>query len=287
MRRSVVIAVRDQAVAAVIRQAALAEGLDIHEATDLAEAVTAVGSQRPSLVLLADDLYDDVFTSIDDLVRVPVPYGEQAAIVLVSALGSRHPAAAHPSVADTLVWPSSVGYVRTRLHAWLLRRACRWQNAPLPTDETTRLQALRALGVLDTDAEERFDRITQIASSTLDVPIALVSLIDGHRQWFKSRVGISVSETPRDLAFCAHTILGDDVMQVPDALADSRFADNPMVASDPHFRFYAGAPLTLSNGSRAGTLCVIDYRPRLLDDDQLEELRRLARQVAAELDAHG
>jgi GAF domain-containing protein len=139
--------------------------------------------------------------------------------------------------------------------------------------------------VLDTDSEPRFDRYTDLASATFDVPIALITLVDEDRQWFKSRHGTDVTETPRDMSVCAYTILGNDVFQVPDALADPRFADNPVVASGPRFRFYAGAPLTLSNGLRAGTLCVVDHRPRVLDDDQLDELRRLAGLVTAELEA--
>jgi GAF domain-containing protein len=115
------------------------------------------------------------------------------------------------------------------------------------------------------------------------VPIALISLVDAERQWFKSRRGVAVSETPRDMSVCAHAILGADVMQVPDLLVDDRFADNPAIAGPDRGRFYAGAPLVLDDGSRIGTLCVVDHRPRLLDDDQLAELRRLARDVVDEL----
>jgi GAF domain-containing protein len=156
--------------------------------------------------------------------------------------------------------------------------------APIRLDEAQRLRALRAAAVLDTPPEERFDRLTRIAADIVGVPIALISLVDSDRQWFKSKVGLDVRETSRDLAFCAHAILSDGVLQVPDALADERFADNPLVVNDPRVRFYAGAPLTLSDGTTAGTLCVIDYRPRLLDDDQLAELRRLADLVTIELE---
>ena len=138
--------------------------------------------------------------------------------------------------------------------------------------------------MLDTDPEARFDELTALASRRLDVPIALVSLIDADRQWFKSHHGIDVMETPRDTAVCAHTILDDDVLQVPDALVDPRFADNPLVVGDPRVRFYAGAPLTLSDGTRAGTFCVLDHRPRMLDDDQVAELKHLAEMAAAELE---
>ncbi|HEY5309974.1 MAG TPA: GAF domain-containing protein, partial [Casimicrobiaceae bacterium] len=128
----------------------------------------------------------------------------------------------------------------------------------MPPDEELRLRTLRECGVLDTAAEERFDRFTRIAAALFDVPIALVSLVDRDRQWFKSHRGLDATETPRDVAFCAHAILGDDVLHVPDALQDDRFADNPLVLNEPRVRFYAGAPLTLQNGAHAGTLCVID-----------------------------
>ncbi|NNE11997.1 MAG: GAF domain-containing protein, partial [Ilumatobacter sp.] len=106
------------------------------------------------------------------------------------------------------------------------------------------------------------------------------------RQWFKSRHGLDATETPRDMSFCAHAVLAGETLQVPDALLDDRFADNPVVTGDPRLRFYAGAPLTMSDGSHAGTLCVVDYRPRLLDGNQLEELERLAARAARELERH-
>ena len=112
----------------------------------------------------------------------------------------------------------------------------------------------------------------------------MVSLIDSGRQWFKSRVGIDADETPRDLAFCAHAILDNEILQVTDALEDDRFADNPLVTGDPRLRFYAGVPLTLSNGANVGTFCVLDYRPRRLDEDQLAELRRLGALVVDQLE---
>ena len=152
----------------------------------------------------------------------------------------------------------------------------------MPPDEDRRLRALQECDLLDTAAEERFDRFTRIAAALFDVPIALVSLVDRERQWFKSRKGLDVSETPRDAAFCAHAILSDDVLQVQDALADDRFADNPLVTGEPRVRFYAGAPLTLKNGTHAGTLCVIDHRARNLDNGQLQLLRDLAKLVEQE-----
>ena len=158
-------------------------------------------------------------------------------------------------------------------------------TAPIPLNEVERIIDLRALQILDTPAEERFDRITRIAQRLFDVPIALVSLVDEDRQWFKSRVGLDASETSRELSFCAHAILGDDTLQVPDATADERFRDNPLVTEDPSIRFYAGAPIDSPNGNKLGTLCVIDSKPRQLSPEDLATLRDLADMVEKEFAA--
>lgn len=152
-----------------------------------------------------------------------------------------------------------------------------------PADEATRLAALRALKILDTANEERFDRLTRLARRLFGVPTALVSLVDEHRQWFKSRDGLDAPETPRDISFCGHAILGDDVFLVPDAALDERFHDNPLVTDDPHIRFYAGCPLTVGSGSRLGTLCIIDREPRTFSEDDMAVLRDLARMAEQEL----
>ena len=157
--------------------------------------------------------------------------------------------------------------------------------APRPADESTRLDTLRSLKLLDTSPEERFDRLTRLAKRLFGVPIALVSLVDADRQWFKSCVGLEASETSRDISFCGHAIMGDEVFLVPDALLDGRFADNPLVIGDPKIRFYAGCPLKVSNGSRLGTLCVIDVKPRQLDEDDLALLRDLTRMAEQEIAA--
>jgi CheY-like chemotaxis protein len=131
-------------------------------------------------------------------------------------------------VTDWLLWPFKETYARTRMHCWMLRQACHWSPAPLTIDEEQRLRALQDMQILDTPPEERFDRYTRIAAGLFDVPIALVSLIDRDRQWFKSRHGLEVLETPRETAFCAHAILDRAVLQVADTLHDVRFADNPV-----------------------------------------------------------
>jgi diguanylate cyclase len=150
------------------------------------------------------------------------------------------------------------------------------QSAALPKNETDRLQALKDLQILDSAAEQEFDALVKAAALACGVPISLISLIDTNRQWFKARVGLDATQTHRDLAFCAHAIHGDGVFEVPNALEDARFADNPLVTGDPNIRFYAGATLKLSNGANVGTLCVIDRQPRQLSDTQREILANLA-----------
>jgi PAS domain S-box-containing protein len=150
-------------------------------------------------------------------------------------------------------------------------------------DEAVRLETLHGLKILDTLPEERFDRITRIATRLFDVPIAIVSLIDANRQWFKSCQGLSASETPRGISFCAHAILGDDVFYIHDTQLDPRFSDNPLVTGDPHVRFYAGYPIAAANGSKLGTLCIADRKPRQMSEAELQLLRDLGYWVQTEL----
>ena len=157
------------------------------------------------------------------------------------------------------------------------------KHPEIPSDEAERIATLRSLLILDTEPEERFDVVTAYAASLFNVRIALVSLVDENRQWFKSSCGLDAKETARDVSFCGHAILQDDILEVRDALQDPRFADNPLVTGEPKIRFYAGCPLVMKNGQRVGTLCLIDQQHRRLDDWERSHLRILGRMVAAEL----
>ena len=157
-------------------------------------------------------------------------------------------------------------------------------KVPVPKDEPERLEALHRYRVLDTPPEPELDHITLLASHICQTPVATISLVDSNRQWFKSRVGLSLSETSRDIAFCAHAIMQHDLFIVPDATKDRRFAHNPLVQAAPHIRFYAGAPLVSSDQHALGTLCVFDHKPRKLTADQETALRALSALVMSHLE---
>lgn len=155
--------------------------------------------------------------------------------------------------------------------------------SPAPVHETERLADVRALKILDTPPDQRFDRIVRLASTVFDVPVAYVAVIDQERQWFRARVGIEAEQTPRSTSFCGHTILRDEPLIIPDALADERFHDNPMVVNEPRLRFYAGYPLKGPNGYNVATLCLGDQKPRGFSEHDLRVFRELARLAEHEL----
>jgi GAF domain-containing protein len=156
--------------------------------------------------------------------------------------------------------------------------------SPLPKNEARRIKVLWQYDILDTVPEEVFDELTDLAAHICGAPIALITLVDENRQWFKSKVGVSVSETGRDISLCAHAILQDDLFIIPDTTLDERFKNNPLVTASPKIRFYAGAPLISPDGYALGTLCVLDKEPRELTEDQKQALRILSRHVMTQLE---
>ncbi len=153
------------------------------------------------------------------------------------------------------------------------------KRAPIPDDDEQRLEVLRSFDILDTEPETTYDDLVRLASFIAGTPIALVSLVDEDRQWFKARVGLGATQTPRDVSFCGHAVASGETLVVPDAHDDPRFADNPLVTGAPHVRFYAGSPIVSTEGANLGTLCVIDHKPRVLDDEKQGLLEALSRQV--------
>jgi phosphoribosyl 1,2-cyclic phosphodiesterase/DNA-binding response OmpR family regulator len=287
LEQSVLIAVEDPELRERLIEAVSADGLTPVTAADAEQVVAIAHAAPPSLLLLGRRLGGRDGLELGRAFRQSAAgFAKDLPIVIVAATDAEahRTAGAEVGATDWLVAPFSTLYARTRIRAWALRQACRWICAPATPDEAARVRALRELGILDSAPEERFDRITRLAQRLFDVPIALVSLVDTERQWFKSRQGIDIEETPRDLSFCAHAIHDDRVFVVSDALLDPRFADNPAVTGDLRVRFYAGRPVR-ADGRRVGTLCVVDSRPRHLRDDDVRALDDLAALVELELAA--
>lgn len=269
----------------LLTAAATADGVSNLAQVSAAQLKQAAKSGRASVIVLGDageadpvalcaelralqarEHCDTPIIVIADQARVPTDTGEAA------------------GVTDWLTRPYSVQYARSRLRAWMMRSMLRWRKAALPSDEEARLAAVHRLGLLDTPEEERFDRHARIAAAALDAPIALVTLIDRDRQWYKSHYGFDFSETSRDVGFCSHAILESAPLVVNDTLRDDRFADNPVVLGEPHVRFYAGIPLHAADGARVGAFCIVDHKPRQLSPAQLRMLQDIARLVEEELE---
>ncbi len=267
----------------VLTAAAHADGIPSVSEVSVEQLKDAVRQDHPSLIFLGDAMaHGDPISLCAELRALQ---SEDTPIIIVtdqtSVPADKGEAA---GVTDWLTRPFSLQYARSRLRAWLMRSMLRWRKAALPPDEEERLAAVYRLGLLDTQAEERFDRHARIAAAALDAPIALVTLIDRDRQWYKSHYGFDFSESSRDIGFCSHAILESEPLVVADALQDDRFADNPAVVGDPHVRFYAGIPLRSADGARVGAFCIVDHKPRHLSADQLRVLKDIARLVEAELE---
>jgi phosphoribosyl 1,2-cyclic phosphodiesterase len=262
--RSVLIGVADAKLAAALGDAVRAEGLRANFCANVDTARKLIAQDPPALAIL-DHGHDAAFL---DLLR---SNDDELPVVMVAAREGDE-----KGVTDWLITPFTESYARTKIRAWVLRESCRWMRARIPDDEPVRLASLRALDLLDTEPEERFDRITRLATALFSVPMATITLLDERRQWFKSCQGTAGREDPRDASFCAHVVSNEEPVIVVDTLGDERFADNPLVLGGPRIRFYAGYPLTLSDGACVGTLCLLDTRPRTFDEPDLNQLRDLA-----------
>jgi phosphoribosyl 1,2-cyclic phosphodiesterase/CheY-like chemotaxis protein len=271
--RSVLLGVADPSMAAVLSEAVRAEGIRSNFISVVDEARNLIDKDRPSLVILEHDR-----ARVDGMAtcRAIRQITDHETPVVMVAAQEDSGADVAAGVSDWLIKPFTSSYARTKIRAWVLRTECRWIRATIPDDEEQRIASLRELKILDTAPEERFDRITRLAAALFNVPMAIISLVDENRQWFKSCLGSNDKETPRDVAFCAHVVYSREPMIVSDAFQDARFADNPLVINEPRIRFYAGYPLMLDNGSCIGTLCLLDTRPRTLEGPDLERLHDLA-----------
>lgn len=282
----VLIGVADDPLAGTLEAAAGEVGVRSVRARDGEAALRLARQFHPPLIVLEDGPE----AGMDGLdvcrrLRGDREHALASAAVVMVANREKSQEGQAAGVTRWLLVPFSRQYARAQLQAWLLRTKSRWTRAIVPTDEEVRLAALADLAILDTDPEERFDRLTRLAVTLADVPIALVSLVDRDRQWFKSCHGLGDTETPREVSFCAHVVATRAALVVPDTLLDERFADNPLVVGATRIRFYAGFPVFHANGSCLGTLCLLDTRPRLLTGETIQGLEDLALLVQKELNS--
>lgn len=281
VEHSVLLAVANPAQAGTLAEAARSHRLRVLEAKDGPTAWRLVRAEHPSLIIVEQNLPGNDDFALCRALRGATPAEGNDVPVVVLADTEDRDAGQAVGVTDWLTPPFSPTFARTHMQAWIMRTSCRWQRAAKPVDEANRLAALRALNLLDTAPQERFDRITRVAKALADVPIAYISFVDENRQWFMSCQGLSSKETSREVAFCAHVVVLRKPLIIPDALLDPRFAENPLVTTDPRIRFYAGFPLILPNGACIGTLCFVDTRPRQFPEASLrafEDLAELAKQ---------
>lgn len=268
----ILMAVRDPIAADTIRGAAQEDGIALLEVGRADEALSTATTAQPSLVILEWGPETADLLAREDVAARDIP------IVVVA--DEEHLSA--NAVSDWLIRPFSSAYARTRIRACLLRTTCRWERALTSQNEEQQLASLHGLGILDTPPEERFDRITRLAASIFNTPMASISLVDRDRQWFKSSYGLDAVELSRETSFCSHAVAARDVLVVPDAFQDPRFSDNPLVTGSPRIRFYAGCPIFVGPDC-VGTVCVLDNRPRQVDDNSVHLLHDLAALAELEL----
>jgi len=283
VEHSVLLAVANPVQAGALAEAARSHRLRVLEAKDGPTAWRLVRAEHPSLVIVEQNLPGNDDFALCRALRGATPAEGNDVPVVVLADTEDRDAGQAVGVTDWLTPPFSPTFARTHMQAWIMRTSCRWQRAAKPVDEASRLAALRALNLLDTAPQERFERITRVAKALADVPIAYISFVDENRQWFMSCQGLSSKETSREVAFCAHVVVLRKPLIIPDALLDSRFAENPLVTTDPRVRFYAGFPLILPSGACIGTLCFVDTRPRQFPAESLVAFADLAEMAKQEI----
>ncbi len=258
----------------------------VHSGLDV---LTRVAAQAPDVLLTTADLSG---LNAEHVVRSIRTVIQATNVAILAILPSHDVATAEAMMSagadDVLRPPIDAVQLRARVEAMFLRdhlwsKTADVMKPPVPVREPERIAALHATGLLDTPAEERFDRITQEVTESFGVPMSVISLVDSDRQWFKSKQGLLADQTHRDISFCGHAINYDGVFVVEDAYLDPRFSENPLVTGDPNVRFYAGAPIKSPDGHKIGTLCVLDHAPHQFTDEERSKLASLAREVEAEM----
>jgi ribonuclease BN (tRNA processing enzyme)/GAF domain-containing protein len=280
---AVLLDLADPGLSALFTTAASTAGIKIVHANDAEGAGSAIADARPSLAIFEHDPSRHDALALCRTIRAKRA-GDRRRLSVVVVADREYPGGDEAGVTEWLVTPFSSTYAQTKLQAWVLRGSSRWKKAATPPDEARRVAAVHALGLLDTAPEAAYDRITHIASRVFHVPIALISLVDAEREWFKSSAGWHASETPRESSFSAHVIADRQPLVINDTLLDDRFADNPLVVNEPRIRFYAGSPIMLNDGSCVGTVSLIDTRPRWIDEPDLQLLEDLRDLAAVEME---
>jgi CheY-like chemotaxis protein len=284
---SAVLAVTDAADLEVLRGALAEGGVTSKDAPDGAMVVALVASKQPDLLVVGPQSPELDAASVIRLVRDVLGMRDLRVVAIVASEEDADPLL-EAGADDFVTLPLRPTAVQARLKS-VLGRSAGWASPEeimrprVPASELDRLADLRSTGILDTPPEERFDRLTRKAAEHFGVPMAMVSLVDADRQWWKSHHGTDDTGTPRDVSFCGHAILEDELFVVEDAYLDARFVDNPLVTGDSQVRFYAGYPMKGPNGQRIGSFCIVGHEPRAFSEEDAEDLRELGREAEAEL----
>lgn len=262
----------DEAVLAANSEALQSRGYQVHTASDGAEGLKAAVEQRPGIVVLDLVLQRMPGLQVCEAIKKNPQLGHTKVIVAPS-----------PTFHIDLKKARNLGAVSFLNKPYqpedLVRAIASVEAMPLPDNEAKRIATLHGYNILDSAPEKTFDDLAKLAAIICDVPGAMITFIDSERQWFKSNIGFMANDVPREMSFCAHAIMHEEVMVVEDAEKDERFAGNPLVTSGPQIRFYAGSPLMAPTGEALGTVCVIDHKPRVINENQKTALKLLSNQV--------